>query len=80
MNKRKAKSSDQRSSIPLRKKQFIVGDQETITQCLERMKREGYTPIRRTEKPIFRETPSGPECFGSQCVLEGKYIPKKGEQ
>jgi hypothetical protein len=80
LNKHKAKNSDQRSTTTLRKKQFTVGDQETITQCLERMKREGYTPIRRTEKPIFRETPSGPECIGSQCILEGKYIFEKGEQ
>lgn len=37
------------------KKQFEVQDNETIDQCLERIKREGYTVIQRIEKPIFRE-------------------------
>ncbi|MCO7124555.1 NETI motif-containing protein [Sporolactobacillus shoreicorticis] len=44
------------------------------------MKAEGYVPIRRTERPIFRETASGPECVGRQCVFEGKLILSKGEQ
>ncbi|WP_037582159.1 NETI motif-containing protein [Sporolactobacillus terrae] len=70
MRKRKEKQSDQ----PLKKK-FIVGDHETLTQCLERMKREGYAPVRRTEKPIFRETSKGPACIGSQCILEGRRMP-----
>ncbi|MDN3955885.1 NETI motif-containing protein [Sporolactobacillus laevolacticus] len=62
------------------KKRFIVGDEETLDQCLDRMKREGYTPIRRTEQPIFQETANGPECIGRQCVLEGKLILSKDEQ
>ncbi|UAK18000.1 NETI motif-containing protein [Sporolactobacillus terrae] len=57
------------------KKQFTVGDHESLAQCLDRMKREGYLPVRRIEKPVFRETPSGPECIGRQCILEGKRMP-----
>jgi NETI protein len=34
---------------------YEVQDHETISQCLERIQKEGYTPIRRTEKPIFQE-------------------------
>ncbi|MGV2620778.1 NETI motif-containing protein [Halobacillus sp. ACCC02827] len=37
------------------KKRFEVQENESIGQCLDRMKREGYTPIRRAEEPIFRE-------------------------
>ncbi|MBS4209591.1 NETI motif-containing protein [Bacillus sp. FJAT-50079] len=37
------------------KKQFEVQEGETIQQCLERMSREGYRPVRRMEKPIFKE-------------------------
>lgn len=37
------------------KKRFEVGANETIDQCLERIKKEGYVPIRRTEEPIFQE-------------------------
>ena len=28
---------------------------ETISDCLARMEKEGYRPVRRLEKPIFRE-------------------------
>ncbi|WP_370646126.1 NETI motif-containing protein [Sporolactobacillus sp. STSJ-5] len=80
MGKRKQGNSDKRSNITLLKKQFTVGEDETINQCLERMKAEGYAPIRRTERPIFRETESGPECIGRQCVFDGKLISSKGEQ
>ncbi|MCK0472361.1 NETI motif-containing protein [Halalkalibacter sp. APA_J-10(15)] len=38
-----------------RKKKFEVEEGETIEQCLDRMKKEGYQPMRRLEKPIFEE-------------------------
>ncbi|WP_245719423.1 NETI motif-containing protein [Pelagirhabdus alkalitolerans] len=31
---------------------------ETIEACLERIEKLGYQPVRRTEKPIFKETGS----------------------
>ena len=53
------------------KKRFEVGEKETIDQCLDRMKKEGYTPIRRAEEPIFRE-----ETRNGEKVMEpvGKTI------
>jgi hypothetical protein len=38
-----------------KKKKFEVGENETIEQVLERMKIEGYLPVRRIETPIFEE-------------------------
>ncbi|MGE8207700.1 NETI motif-containing protein [Heyndrickxia sp. NPDC080065] len=38
-----------------KKKQFEVLDNETISECLARMEKEGYRPVRRIEKPIFKE-------------------------
>ncbi|MDQ0230208.1 NETI motif-containing protein [Metabacillus malikii] len=38
-----------------KKQKFIVGDNETLDECLERMKSEGYIPVRRIEQPIFKE-------------------------
>ncbi|MFG6115505.1 NETI motif-containing protein [Halobacillus sp. MO56] len=38
-----------------KKIRFEVHEGETIDQCLDRMKKEGYTPIRRAEEPIFQE-------------------------
>ncbi|WP_053217318.1 NETI motif-containing protein [Virgibacillus senegalensis] len=37
------------------KRKFELQDGETIDQCLERIAKEGYRPIRRTEEPIFAE-------------------------
>ncbi|RSK25745.1 NETI motif-containing protein [Bacillus sp. HMF5848] len=34
---------------------FIVEELETIEQCLARMMKEGYSPVRRIEEPIFQE-------------------------
>lgn len=36
------------------KKQFEVGEKESISECLARMAHEGYRPIKRMEKPIFK--------------------------
>ncbi|GIN41738.1 MULTISPECIES: NETI motif-containing protein [Heyndrickxia] len=38
-----------------KKKQFEVLQNETISDCLTRMEKEGYRPVRRIEKPIFKE-------------------------
>ncbi|MRH44902.1 NETI motif-containing protein [Aquibacillus halophilus] len=37
------------------KKRFELQQGETIDQCLARIEQEGYTPIRRTEVPVFQE-------------------------
>ena len=41
------------------KKQFEVKENETISECLDRMQKEGFKPIRRVEKPIFQEVIKG---------------------
>lgn len=38
-----------------RKKTFERLADETIDQCLARIEQTGYTPVRRIEKPIFKE-------------------------
>ncbi|WP_207369102.1 NETI motif-containing protein [Heyndrickxia coagulans] len=37
------------------KKQFEVLENETIADCLARMEKEGFRPVRRIEKPVFWE-------------------------
>lgn len=39
-----------------KKAMYEVGENETIADCLDRMKKDGYMPVRRIEKPIFEET------------------------
>ncbi|WP_313804221.1 NETI motif-containing protein [Cytobacillus sp.] len=57
---------------------FEVQENETIDMCLERIKKAGYMPVRRTEKPIFEEIKNGAsvtyEPVGRQIVFEAKVI------
>lgn len=60
------------------KKKFEVREHESIDECLNRMKQEGYVPVRRIEKPIFQEIKKGNEAIyepvGRQIVFEAKLI------
>lgn len=38
-----------------KKKMFFVQENESIDECLIRMQRKGFIPIRRIEQPIFKE-------------------------
>ncbi|QDI92613.1 NETI motif-containing protein [Salicibibacter halophilus] len=38
-----------------KKVKYEVGEKETIAECLERIARDGYQPVRRVEVPVFRE-------------------------
>jgi 23S rRNA maturation mini-RNase III len=56
-----------------KKKKFEVQENETIDQCLKRMDDEGYRPVKRMEKPVFKETKKGanPEYYRQVIVFEG---------
>ena len=58
--------------------QFEVEENESIEDCLNRMKKLGYTPIRRTEKPIFQEIKKGNDTIyepvARQIIFEGILI------
>ena len=59
-----------------KKKKFFVEDGETISDCLQRMATEGYTPIRRSEEPIFEEVKKNgiieQQVKKQKIVFEGK--------
>ncbi|RHW32481.1 NETI motif-containing protein [Neobacillus notoginsengisoli] len=55
-----------------KKMRFEVMENETIDECLERMKKKGYTPIRRIEKPIFKEEGKEIVPAGRQIIFEAK--------
>lgn len=61
-----------------KKQRFELQDNESISECLERMKREGYFPIKRTEKPIFKEVKDGSQTdyipVARQIIFEGKLM------
>ncbi|ADH98222.1 NETI motif-containing protein [Salisediminibacterium selenitireducens] len=58
------------------KKTFTVEENETIDQCLARMAKEGYMPVRRMEKPVFQEVKKNGrtdvETVRQQITFEGK--------
>lgn len=61
-----------------KKKNFRVKENETIDECLERMKQEGYMPVRRIEKPLFEERNENGETIhvpiGREIIFEGKIM------
>lgn len=63
----------------VRKKQmYEVGEHESIDDCLNRMKKDGFAPVRRMEKPIFKEVEKDGtveyEPAGRQIIFEAKLI------
>ena len=38
------------------------------------MREEGYMPVRRMEKPVFKETHNGVEVSHQEIIFEGKLI------
>lgn len=61
-----------------RKKVFEAGENETLDQCLDRISKEGYQPIKRIEKPIFKEVEVNGtkeyEPAGRQIIFEAVLI------
>lgn len=54
---------------------FKVEAEETITDCLQRMKEAGYMPVRRIEKPIYQENKDGSiEVLQQEIIFIGKKI------
>ena len=42
-----------------KQQKFKVADNETIQDCLQRMREAGYAPVKRFEKPIYKENKDG---------------------
>ncbi|CAA3868911.1 yebG [Staphylococcus aureus] len=54
---------------------FKVNENETIADCLSRMKMQGYMPVKRIEKPVFQEQKDGTvEVSHQEIVFVGKKI------
>lgn len=56
------------------KKKFSVAEGETIEACLARMKKEGYTPVRRMERPVFIEKDGETAVSHQEIIFEGKKL------
>ncbi|MCD8500439.1 MAG: NETI motif-containing protein [Bacillaceae bacterium] len=58
------------------KKKYEVHEGETISQCLDRISKDGYTPVRRMQQPIFQEVIKNgvaeTEVIGENIVFEAK--------
>ncbi|EVU37233.1 NETI motif-containing protein [Staphylococcus aureus] len=54
---------------------FKVNENETIADCLSRMKMQGYMPVKCIEKPVFQEQKDGTvEVSHQEIVFVGKKI------
>ncbi|GMG71746.1 MULTISPECIES: NETI motif-containing protein [Priestia] len=57
---------------------YELQENETIASCLDRMKKDGYMPVRRMEKPIFEEKEiNGKKDYvpvKQRIVFEGKSL------
>lgn len=57
---------------------FKVEDDETVQACLLRMKAAGYMPIKRFEKPIFKENKDGSiDVLKQEIIFTGKEIERE---
>lgn len=61
-----------------KKRMYEVGENESIDDCLNRMKKDGYAPVRRMEKPIFKEVGKNGtveyEPAGRQIIFEARPV------
>src|SRR5699024_12263244 len=57
---------------PKKKKRFKVEENESISDCLASMKAEGYTPVRRSEVPVFKEENGKRTASHQQIENEGR--------
>jgi hypothetical protein len=59
-----------------KKRRFEVEANENISDCIDRMEREGYTPVRRMEEPVFQEVikngKKDVEYLEQRIIFEGK--------
>lgn len=54
---------------------FQVEENETIQDCLARMKAAGYMPVKRFEKPVFKENKDGSvEVLKQEIIFTGKKL------
>lgn len=55
-----------------KKKKFKVEETENLSECLERMRSEGYAPVRRMEQPVFKEKDGKKVVDHQEIIFEGK--------
>lgn len=55
---------------------FEVRENESIAECLERMKAEGYVPVGRKEEPLFEEVNGEPVPVRQIVKFKGSKLEK----
>lgn len=58
------------------KKKYEVAENESISECLDRIEKDGYTPVRRMQQPYFQEINKNgkveTELAGQKIIFEAK--------
>jgi hypothetical protein len=78
LNKGCSKKGELEMTTKPKKQKFIVAEHESIDECLDRMRKDGYYPVRRMEQPIFKEEVRDNivehvPC-GREIIFEGKLL------
>ncbi|MFD2831443.1 NETI motif-containing protein [Corticicoccus populi] len=76
MNRKKQKKQNNRTldRTQTDRKKFSVLPDEDIPDCLERMRQEGYTPVRRKEVPVFKKDSNGMRVSHQEIIFEGRLM------
>ena len=53
---------------------YEVEENETIEQCIERMRKDGYMPFGRREEPVFEEVNGEPTYLRQKIQFKGVLI------
>ncbi|RPF50688.1 NETI protein [Aquisalibacillus elongatus] len=60
----------------MKKKKYRVSDFKSIDECVDQIKKDGYMPVKRFEKPVFQES-SGkedPEPVRQEIIFEAVRV------
>ncbi|MDT3958741.1 NETI motif-containing protein [Staphylococcus kloosii] len=58
-----------------KQQKFQVAEDETIQDCLQRMREQGYMPVKRFEKPVYKEDNNGSiDVLKQEIEFVGKLI------
>jgi len=59
---------------------FEMEEHETPEQCIERMRKMGYTPVLRKEEPIFQRINGEITYFRQKVMFKGELMEEKNKK
>ncbi|GEL76683.1 NETI motif-containing protein [Tenuibacillus multivorans] len=61
----------------MKKKRYRVSDFSSVNECVDQIKKDGYMPVKRIEKPVFKEQNNqDPEPVRQEIIFEAVPLDK----